>query len=383
MEEYIDQTHVRTLAAIPLAEPAPDGDAPPAPHGVLVLESFTPKPAGDGDRAMLESVCRQARLAVARAVRYERIPAVRLWEQWGRWCRPGRVLRMALWSLPLVAAVAALVFVPAEFRVTCRGRLRPQIERRIFAPRDGRVERLHADHGDAVVANQLLAAMQSSDLDYEWTRLLGEIQTTTEQLESLRTTRLGGKPLTADQRDEYVRQTAEEERLKKLLASLQEQKKLLDGEREAMQLRSPIAGHVLTWDLTEALQQRPVKRGQVLMTVADTGGPWVLEVEVPDQDAGYVLAARRASRPDLPVSFILATNPSQTYAGRLERLAEITEADQHQQLSVTALVRVEASAIPHRLAGAGVVARIDCGRRALGYVWLHDLIEAVRSWLFV
>ncbi len=383
VEEYIDQTHVRTLAAIPLAEPAPDADAPPAPHGVLVLESFTPKPAGDGDRAMLELVCRQANLAVARAVRYERIPAVRLWEQWGRWCRPGRVLRMSLWSLPLVAAVAALVFVPAEFRVNCRGRLRPQIERRIFAPRDGRVERLHADHGDAVAVNQLLAALQSSDLDYEWTRLLGEIQTTTEQLESLRTTRLGGKPLTADQRDEYVRQTAEEERLKKLLVSLQEQKRLLDGEREALQLRSPIAGHVLTWDLTEALQQRPVKRGQVLMTVADTGGSWVLEVEIPDQDAGYVLAARRASRPDLPVRFILATNPSQTYAGRLERLAEITESDERQQLSVTALVRVEASAIPHRLAGAGVVARIDCGRRALGYVWLHDLIEAVRSWLWV
>ena len=191
--------------------------------------------------------------------------------------------------------------------------------------------------------------MQSSDLDYEWTRLLGEIQTTTEQLESLRTARLGGKPLTADQRDEYVRQTAEEERLKKLLASLQEQRKLLDGEREALQIRSPIAGRVLTWDLTDALQQRPVKRGQVLMTVADTGGPWVLEVEVPDQDAGYVLAARRASRPDLPVSFILATNPSQTYAGRLEKLAEISEADQRQQLSVTALVRVEKSAIPHRL----------------------------------
>ena len=69
VEEYIDQTHVRTLAAIPLAEPAPDGDAPPAPHGVLVLESFTPKPAGDADRAMLELVCRQASLALARAVR--------------------------------------------------------------------------------------------------------------------------------------------------------------------------------------------------------------------------------------------------------------------------------------------------------------------------
>ena len=27
----------------------------------------------------------------------------------------------------------------------------------------------------------------------------------------------------------------------------------------------------------------------------------------------------------------------------------------------------------------GVIAKIDCGRRPLGYVWLHDLIEAVRT----
>jgi hypothetical protein len=62
---------------------------------------------------------------------------------------------------------------------------------------------------------------------------------------------------------------------------------------------------------------------------------------------------------------------------------EIAELDPRQQLSVAALVRVETGAIPHRLAGAGVVARIDCGRRSLGYVWLHDAIEAVRGWLFI
>jgi hypothetical protein len=31
------------------------------------------------------------------------------------------------------------------------------------------------------------------------------------------------------------------------------------------------------------------------------------------------------------------------------------------------------------LAGASVSARIQCGQRSLGYVWLHDLIDAVRS----
>jgi hypothetical protein len=30
-----------------------------------------------------------------------------------------------------------------------------------------------------------------------------------------------------------------------------------------------------------------------------------------------------------------------------------------------------------------VIARIHCGRRSLGYVWLHDLIDAVKTrWQF-
>jgi hypothetical protein len=48
---------------------------------------------------------------------------------------------------------------------------------------------------------------------------------------------------------------------------------------------------------------------------------------------------------------------------------------------VLATVRVKREEIPELVPGAGVVARIYCGRRAIGYVWLHDLIDAVRVWL--
>ena len=30
---------------------------------------------------------------------------------------------------------------------------------------------------------------------------------------------------------------------------------------------------------------------------------------------------------------------------------------------------------------ATVTAKIECGRRSLGYVWLHDLLDAIRSWV--
>lgn len=381
VDEYVDQSHSRALVVLPLADPEQNGEAV-APVGAVVLESFTTG-GKIADRATLATLGRQAKLALARAVRYERIPAVRLWERLGRWCSVSRLTRAALWSLPLAAVVAALSFVPADFHVRCHGQLKPQVERRIFAPRDGRIEQLHAGHGDSVAAGQLLATIQSSELDFERARLLGEIQTTTEQLDAIRTSRLSANPLTAQQRDEYAKQSAEEERLKKLVASLQEQQRLLDRQRDALQVRSPIAGQVLTWELTETLHQRPVKRGQRLMTVANTKGPWTLELEIPDQDAGYVLDACRQFGQDLSVAFVLATEPGQTYAGRVKRVAEISEPNDRQQLSVAAIVDVDATEIPRRRAGAGVVAHIHCGRRPLGYVWLHDLIRAVRTWLFV
>ena len=35
----------------------------------------------------------------------------------------------------------------------------------------------------------------------------------------------------------------------------------------------------------------------------------------------------------------------------------------------------------HIRPGAGVTAKIACGRRAIGYVWLHDLVDAIQAWL--
>ena len=135
VDEYVDQSHTRALVVLPLTDPEHNGEARTLAVGAVVLESFAAGPGEMADRATLATLGRQARLALARAVRYERIPAVRVWERLGRWCSASRLTRAALWLLPLAAVVAALVFVPSDFRVTCRGQLKPQNERRIFAPR--------------------------------------------------------------------------------------------------------------------------------------------------------------------------------------------------------------------------------------------------------
>jgi len=49
--------------------------------------------------------------------------------------------------------------------------------------------------------------------------------------------------------------------------------------------------------------------------VADVEGDWQLEVEVADQNIGFINEARRSIKNDLNVEFVLATDPEVTYQG--------------------------------------------------------------------
>ena len=45
------------------------------------------------------------------------------------------------------------------------------------------------------------------------------------------------------------------------------------------------------------------------------------------------------------------------------------------------IIPIDRDEIPELVPGATVVAKVHCGRRSLGYVWLHDVIEAVQMWI--
>jgi hypothetical protein len=141
---------------------------------------------------------------------------------------------------------------------------------------------------------------------------------------------------------------------------------------------SPLAGTVLTWNTHESLDARPVKQGQVLLTVAATTGPWHIELQVPDAQAGHVLAARQSAQAPLPVTFLLASDPAATQRAALKRVAQATHATSAGS-TAEAIGLVDGPLPASARAGGRVTARIHCGRRSLGYVWLHDLVDFVRT----
>jgi hypothetical protein len=78
---------------------------------------------------------------------------------------------------------------------------------------------------------------------------------------------------------------------------------------------------------------------------------------------------------------LLASDSATTYHGSLAGVGLRTEIGQREGAFIPATVAFDRDQGAPLIPGAGVTAKIHCGRRPLGYVWFHDLLDAVRSWL--
>ena len=193
--------------------------------------------------------------------------------------------------------------------------------------------------------------------------------------------RFGGSNASAEARDQYHQRTADEEEVKQQLTSLQEQLALLDQQQAELTVRSPIAGQVLTWDVLNC-SPCPIERGQLLLTVGDADGPWELEIRVDDDRVGHMLEARCAAAEPLDVTFLLAMDPDHRFQAQVRDVAMNTDVLENAGPQVLVTATVDRAALPRLRPGASVLARIHCGRRSVGFVWLHDLWDAVRTRLF-
>src|SRR5262249_26010978 len=155
--------------------------------------------------------------------------------------------------------------------------------------------------GQKVTAGELLVVLHKPQLDFEASRLEGEIQTAQARLSAIQASLLStGRDNAANAIDKTNQLTAEQEEVKSLLESLHKQQMILTAQRKDLELRSPIDGTVLTWNAKDLLAARPVARGQALLTVDDLKGPWVVELQVADNRIGHILNAQERENAELP-----------------------------------------------------------------------------------
>lgn len=393
LHTYLDLASSRSLMIFPLRhlieEQIDDATEPsqakqPASEqlvlGAIVVEQFREV---DSDNTLLDralAVSRHGGTALFNALQFESFPFFPVLKYWSHSpIRKKKTRRNTITGMIILALICAiLILTPDDFTIEGSGTLQPVDQQNVFATADGVVDQILVHQGEQIQTGDNLIILRDSDLELEFSRVRGEIQTTQKRLAVIHAARLELNPTDVNALQQANRLTAEQEELNERFKSLNEQLALLKNQQDALTLKSPISGEVLTWDLQEKLLARPVQRGQRLLTVADLKGPWVLKMQVPDSEIGHVLEAQKQNQNPLNVSFLLLTNPDQTYQGSIEKIAATAETDEEGIPTVQVTVKLDHESVKGLRPGASVLPQIDCGKRSLGYVWLRRLIETVQ-----
>jgi hypothetical protein len=234
----------------------------------------------------------------------------------------------------------------------------------------------------------VVAEMESRELDKELKRLMAEKQASDSSALHLRL-QAENKQIREDERNSLNGQ-AHEAVIKSKGA--QQQIDIINEQMKSMRIVSPQDGIITTWEPKKNLEGRPVEIGQELLQVAATGGEWVMEVEVPDDDMGPILEANSklqkeiaaGTRPPgstLQAYFVTATDPEHRYPGYVRQIgskAETVETKHVVKVTVGFSDKVRADFQARNLTlrpGAEVRARVQCGDARLAYVLLRDVVH--------
>ena len=394
LNAYVDEAHTKSLAILPLMQPggevelAPDEVAPKPPEviGALIVEQMVDSRPPDGFRQRVDVVRTHSASALTNSLEYEGLFLLPVWRALGKTSHKlfGHALPKTLSiSALVIAAIAAACLIPTDFTLEGKAKLRPSVRQHVFAKLDGEVQQVLVEHDSPVKKGDLLVVEHSLDLDKEAETTRGQLQQALADIDSTNRSLIDDKDMTEADKNQKIAHVAQLEQQK---ISLLVQMKVLDEKRELLQVKSPIDGRVVKWKVQEELQGRPVTRGQVMMEVADTSGPWELEVMMPESRMGYISQAwtdAKSANRDLPVTFILATSPSNKLQGKVEEIHRSAEVRGEE--GNTVLIRVSfdqdklREVVSEPKIGAGATAKITCGRRSVAFVWLHDLLDFIRA----
>lgn len=395
LDAYVDESNTKTLAILPLVEPggevelAPD-EAPgrkPRVIGAIIVEQMVDTRVPDGFKQRVDVVRTHSASALTNALEYENLFLMPVWRAIGktsRWLFGPALPKTVSISAVVAIALLAAWLVPTDFTLEGSGNLRPVLRRYIFAPLDGEVRELHVEDDARVSKGQLLVVEESDELTKEIVTTRGELLRTRSELAALRSQAMsdrGDEVSTSDQGQREARLS----QLETSVASLEEKLDLLLRQEKLLKIPSPIDGQVVEWKqrLEETLQGRPVTKGQTLMEVADPEGDWELEIHMPESRMGYIAQAWKESGGNLPVEFILATHPADKLQGVVESIESSAEVRGEEGNTVLIRVKLDQAMLretfPEPKIGAGVTAKVNCGKESFAFVWLHDLIDFVRA----
>ncbi len=401
IESYVEESYSKGVIVLPMRAPGNQdevahargnaelvGEVPIEREiiGALIAEQIETDLPREVIEPRLDLVYEHSTRALANALDHHSVFLMPVWKAIGK----SAVLVKAR-NLPktlsiggaIIAVIAALFLVPTTFELKAEGTLQPVNRREVFFDINGTIKDIKVHDGDEVKKGQVLLTLENPELDQEWEKVLGQLSETSERLAGLRQAAMQGNLTEA----QAVQMAGERLQLREREKSLQRQLKLIQAKRAKLTIKSPADGQVLLpWDAEQSLLHRPVVAGQRVMTIADPKGPWEIELAMPERRMGHLIEAREKLRKkdpkaDLPVSYILATDPRNKKYGKIKEIYGITQVKGQEGPTVKILVAIDAKDLYAPRPGTTVTAKVACGKCSIGYQWFHEAIEWIQKHL--
>jgi hypothetical protein len=383
LDKYLAESNSKLLVVLPLRDEREDKERPC--RSALMIECFEPNLTAEALLSRLDVLVKHSAPAMYNVLEHHRVPF--------RWLltpianirdslRGKRGTWAAVITLAAAAVVAALVLIPYPLRLYAKGNLLPK-DRVVITAKMGGVATPMARHGDIVSRHQELVRVYSPELMEKIGNLRNELEMA-KRMRDIASSNLSRPGVTPDQKEV-------------LTSALIEARANIDKSQQALSIylgmmsgnnyveRSPIDGRVVTFDLTE-LHNKTVKPGDKLIEVAKVDGGWEVHLNIPEMHLGKIREAlEKSEKGELSVRLWISTEPNEYYEGTLRKeglggqVAHISENESVLQARVE--IGNDLRQKIEQLKGAGmpvevmVQAKVNCGNRAIGYVWFYQLWE--------
>ena len=373
LQRYIDNSQCQSLFIQPLypinAKEIPQADSVKC-NGALVLESFQANASRDFDERF-ELFLNQANIAFQNAWTIENMPLYRLSHGIQTMFPWFGNLKFKLSIIGVGAGVllAMAMLIQVDFAMEAWGTIQPMKLQHLYAPSNGEIVRVNAKHQNQIGENEVAIELRSREIELRKEELVTQRAVTQEKLRGIEAARLRDRKTGSTEPPNSSSLAASEKELKEVLASQNDQMKILEEMLDSLKLRSPFAGIVISWSQSEYLERRPVQQGQKLMTIAANDGAGRLVLRVNDEDSRFVTQAMHRNTQRLPVTFSIASDPGKRHEATLHEVGTIVESSNDGLVSLRAEAFVSESEMKNARPGATVVAKIHCGTSSIGYVW--------------
>ncbi|MFO0891911.1 MAG: biotin/lipoyl-binding protein [Isosphaeraceae bacterium] len=402
LELYVDESGSKVVVITLLHKPQEEEDPNDpkekerVPFGCVIAEQIGDEVATTDMHARSEVVARHASTALWNAQEHHKIfgkPVLKALGSPWRMLRGRTLAKIAAALAAVLLLIGALYFVPWALTIEGRGSLLPEERRTLYAPISGVIVDVPVEHGDIVKKGDIIARLDSKELQKELKKLIAERDKAFSQRQIAENHLQKNSSTQVDQDTQYQIQSQLAEAI--LTArSAGEQIDIVQEQIDMMTIRAPQDGIITTWEVKKNLLGRPVEIGHELLNIAAIGpeADWVLEVEVPDDDMAPVLAAQSKLKADieagkkppgsaLPVYWVAATDPEHRYPGYVRRVASKAETVEQKHVDKVTIGFDEAvrrdylSRNQELRPGAEVRGRVDCGEARLAYVLLRKVVQ--------